>query len=124
MQSLGLLEDLGRGVHQAAHRAPAAIINENLDRAEFAGDPIVSVRYLRFDSCVALDWERDASARFDLAGGLFNHLGAAGDQRHLVARREAQRQRHAQTFADADHNAYLVWFPGSRSAHNYFRPPY
>jgi hypothetical protein len=108
MQSPSLLEDLRSRIHQAAHRTAPAIVDQNFDRAEFALDSIVRSCDIRLDRGVAPDWQRDASGRLDLIRRLPDDLWTPGDEPHFVGCSKAQRQRHPETLADADHHANLV----------------
>ena len=67
MQPPGLFENLRRRLHQPAHRPPAAVVDQNFDRPELAGDPPIRGRDLRLDGGVTLDRQRNAAGGLDLA---------------------------------------------------------
>src|SRR5213593_1131615 len=103
MHAPGLLEDLGRGLHEHAEGAPAAVVDQHLRGAQLASDAFIRRRHLCGDRRVALDRKRDAARGSDLGGEGAGDVTAPRHQRHAVPLRESAGEGGAQPGADADH---------------------
>src|ERR1700730_17123025 len=101
VEAPGLLEYLGRRLHQPADRAPPTIEDQNLDWAELAVNPLMCGCDMRLDGRIALDRKCDATHRSNLVSSLFDNFTTACDQRNFIIGRETAGESCAQTGSDA-----------------------
>src|SRR5712692_710584 len=92
MKAPRLLKNFGCCLHQSAHRTTPTVVDQNVNRTQFASDLFVRGRDLLFDRRVTLDWRCDTTRRTDLVRNLFDDFRASGDERDLVTYSEAAGQ--------------------------------
>jgi hypothetical protein len=112
MEAPGLLEDLGRGLHQPTYRTPPAIEDQNLDWAELAVNLLICGCDLRLGGRITLDRKRDPARRFDLRAGLADDLAASGDQRDHITGRETSGESCSKTGPDSYDHRYFFFTAG------------